>query len=234
MFRDKTVLVRLGSANIPHYESLGYVIPRYYSEISYSMSVKVGTMIEVLVTDLPKGSHVKVHCICEECGVDNEVAYYSLNLEEYLCKPCRTIKIFTGRVPGTEELQKRSDNNWMKGKFGPEHNRWNPNLTDDERNNRRNKEPKAGWWRKKVKERDDYTCQCCGYVGEKDDGILNAHHINCWDKFPEQRVDLDNGVTLCDDCHNSNKLEGIHNLYGKFTTKEDFDEFMRNFATFSP
>lgn len=52
-------------------------------------------------------------------------------------------------------------------------------------------------WRTKVFKRDNHTCQECG-----DQGYLNAHHIKPFAKFPEFRFDVDNGITVCLDCHN--------------------------------
>ena len=52
-------------------------------------------------------------------------------------------------------------------------------------------------WRAKVFERDGYKCQNCGKVG----GKLNAHHIKPWADYPELRYDIDNGITLCKECH---------------------------------
>lgn len=51
-------------------------------------------------------------------------------------------------------------------------------------------------WRKAVYKRDHYTCQECG--AKRD---LNAHHIKAWEKHPELRFDVANGVTLCAACH---------------------------------
>ncbi len=52
-------------------------------------------------------------------------------------------------------------------------------------------------WRKRVFERDNYTCQMCGYRGSK----LNAHHIMKYSEYPLYRCDVKNGVTLCEECH---------------------------------
>lgn len=51
-------------------------------------------------------------------------------------------------------------------------------------------------WRTAVYKRDDYRCQECGKGGQ-----LNAHHIKEWALHPESRFDVNNGITLCEDCH---------------------------------
>jgi hypothetical protein len=51
-------------------------------------------------------------------------------------------------------------------------------------------------WQKSVKKRDDYTCQDCGSTDD-----INAHHIKKKSKYPEKMFDVDNGVTVCIDCH---------------------------------
>ncbi|MEI4473559.1 HNH endonuclease [Frigidibacter sp. MR17.24] len=51
-------------------------------------------------------------------------------------------------------------------------------------------------WREAVLYRDGLTCTKCGA-----DEDLEAHHLARWADFPELRLDLDNGTTLCKACH---------------------------------
>jgi hypothetical protein len=51
-------------------------------------------------------------------------------------------------------------------------------------------------WRTSVFTRDNYTCQKCG--SHKD---LNAHHIRSWHSHPDLRFDINNGLTVCRNCH---------------------------------
>ena len=57
-------------------------------------------------------------------------------------------------------------------------------------------------WRKSVFERDNYTCRFCGRKSKKGDRIeIEAHHIKPFADYPELRFAIDNGITLCIDCH---------------------------------
>ncbi len=59
-------------------------------------------------------------------------------------------------------------------------------------------------WRRKVFERDDFTCQECGdrnYIGRGKTVELHPHHIKPVSKFPELTCELSNGITLCKKCH---------------------------------
>lgn len=80
-------------------------------------------------------------------------------------------------------------------------------------------------WRTSVYKRDGYTCQCCGSRGDK----LNAHHINQFADYPELRYDTNNGITLCEGCHDSTKNGSFHNTYGTHnTTSFQLREYILN------
>lgn len=55
-------------------------------------------------------------------------------------------------------------------------------------------------WREAVFKRDNFTCVWCG---EKDSvsGKLEADHIKPFSMFPALRFAIDNGRTLCQECH---------------------------------
>jgi len=61
------------------------------------------------------------------------------------------------------------------------------------------KEPRhmQGQWRELVLERDNHQCQKCG---SKEN--LKAHHILPVKLYPLESCDVDNGITLCGECHN--------------------------------
>lgn len=97
---------------------------------------------------------------------------------------------------------------------GEKHFAYNPELTDEDRLRNRDVS-EAILWRKAVYQRDGYACQCCG---DATGGNLIAHHLNGWADFPEQRFDVDNGVTLCSTCHTA-----FHRAYGfGGNTKEQY------------
>jgi|ERR1035437_4633471 5-methylcytosine-specific restriction endonuclease McrA len=67
-------------------------------------------------------------------------------------------------------------------------------------------------WRKSVFERDKWTCVLCGTIGCRKNPI-QADHIKSFAHYPDLRVELSNGRTLCVPCHrktdtwgNSNKI----------------------------
>ena len=65
-------------------------------------------------------------------------------------------------------------------------------------------------WRKNVFELNKrkvglsryYVCVKCNKK-RKTTRVLHAHHIYSWNKFPDKRYTIKNGVVLCIKCHNT-------------------------------
>ena len=80
-------------------------------------------------------------------------------------------------------------------------------------------------WRQDVWKRDNFTCQCCGKT--INDIVLNAHHIRNFSDCEELRYDVDNGITLCEECHSMFSPNGFHHIYGvKNNTREQLEEYI--------
>lgn len=60
-------------------------------------------------------------------------------------------------------------------------------------------------WAKSVKIRDQFECTICHERGI----YLEAHHLFSWNAYPDFRLDIDCGVTLCK-FHHTN----FHDCYG--------------------
>lgn len=88
----------------------------------------------------------------------------------------------------TDEAKKKIGN----ANRGKKHYRWKGGISRNTHSDSRYVK-----WRSMVYERDNWTCQTCGKRGVE----LNAHHIKEWANYPELRYDLNNGVTLCVECH---------------------------------
>jgi len=96
----------------------------------------------------------------------------------------------------------------MKGRYAGERNHWwKGGITPIHEAIRETFEYKL--WRKSVFERDKYSCVWCKQVG----GEIHADHIKPFALFPELRFAIDNGRTLCKECHKKT------DTYGRKTKK---------------
>lgn len=124
---------------------------------------------------------------------------------------------------GVDHYSKTSE--WRESHRGENSPVWKGDLATTVRDGR--ELPEYRDWRKAVFDRDLYTCQCCGARNGYGKYIrLESHHIKNWKDNPEYRYDVDNGITLCMNCHLL-----FHSKYGKNNNNENqLIEFMEEYT----
>lgn len=80
MILTREIKVKISEANYPYYENLGY-------------DVTIGEMLTIPVELLSKGSHYKIKCKCDGCGIEKDVIFknyvkYDNDWGEYYCRKC--------------------------------------------------------------------------------------------------------------------------------------------------
>ena len=83
----------------------------------------------------------------------------------------------------------------ISARKGEKNNKWKGGITLEHKKIRASIEYRL--WREAVFARDNWTCQECGVRGV----FLHPHHIKQFAYYPELRFAIDNGLTLCKECH---------------------------------
>lgn len=122
--------------------------------------------------------------LCEKCGGEYKTTIGKENSKKrkYCSKTCAYMS------------SKRSEI-LSKNRLGQNNPNWKGGVTPI--NHAFRMSAKYRDWRESVFIRDDYTCQECFQRG----GKLNADHIKTFAHYPELRLEISNGRTLCEDCH---------------------------------
>ena len=117
-------------------------------------------------------------------------------------------------------IQAQRDNLRYAAPAGEQHYNWQGGITDRHSQVRNSVRKELAEWRKAVYERDYYTCQSCGVKGSRKHR-LNAHHIKSFIHYPELRFVIDNGITLCEECH---KPSNLLKLYPDLPRRQELPE----------
>ena len=80
MILTRDIDIKISESNYQYYDDLGY-------------DVTIGENIKIPVELMSKGSHYKIVCKCDGCGIEKEVIFknyvkYDNNWGEYYCRKC--------------------------------------------------------------------------------------------------------------------------------------------------
>jgi hypothetical protein len=84
MILTRDILVKINESNYSYYEELGY-------------EISIGETLEIPIELLSTGSHYKIECKCDGCGIQKEVIFknyvkYNNRWGEYFCRKCSESK----------------------------------------------------------------------------------------------------------------------------------------------
>lgn len=100
----------------------------------------------------------------------------------------------------TQEFKDKHNQNFRDDYIGENNPNWNGGYHKKYQRKRMTADYKK--WRDSVFKRDNYECQFC-----HDRGVfLESHHIKRVKDYPNLYFDINNGITLCKDCHQQTKF----------------------------
>lgn len=142
---------------------------------------------------LRKGEHVK----CSNC----EKLFYRVpsmqkyKRGKYCSKICWESSIEKKEITRKYHKGKKCPYSKPPHFSGKDHWNWQGGITSESTKIRNSLKYKL--WRQKIFERDNYICVLCRQRG----GKLQVDHVKPFSKFKELRFDINNGRTLCKNCH---------------------------------
>ena len=152
------------------------------------------------------GKKPQIFLRCPTCGYGRMSAWRTPSERHGQCRPCSQriaknrpeIKARISALARRQVLRQGGIPNAVHsnvGKRGAQHPNWKGGITKP------NKLARTAQayidWRLAVFERDNYTCVFCRGRGVH----LHADHIKPFSIFPELRLSIENGRTLCKRCH---------------------------------
>lgn len=84
MILTREVEIKITESNLQYYEDMGY-------------DVSIGEILIIPTELMSKGSHYKIECKCDSCGIEKNVIFknyvkYDNNWGEYYCRKCSEVK----------------------------------------------------------------------------------------------------------------------------------------------
>lgn len=167
----------------------------------------------------PSTQSKRVKKNCQLCGKEYEVRKYRDETTKYCSNICSGKSkhiLYPDLAKRAGNMNKGKPKPWQVGKKqsieprkkrslamrGDKAPNWQGGKTEESYNIRHSLDYKI--WREAVFARDNWTCQNCRQKG----GLLNADHIKPFSLYPELRFAIDNGRTLCVDCHKQTDTYG--------------------------
>lgn len=163
------------------------------------------TVIKLDKERMDKENNHKTYWLCKcDCGNEKLASVWSNSLKQGSIVSC-----------GCYHLERISGENSVHWKGGVTPKATQLRTSLDYKN-----------WVRQVYAKDYYTCQCCG----KNINInKQAHHLYNFSDHENIRYDINNGITLCDECHYSTIKGSFHNIYGTSNnTPEQLEEYINN------
>ena len=168
--------------------------------------------------------------ICEECGKEF-ISKKTTNANKYCSRKCyNKAHVIKNKERECPQCHKRFTATQSEDIYcsrecylkyihavnsGENHWNWQGGITSENEKLRKSVEYKD--WQQSVYKKDHYQCQICGSKKE-----INAHHLSGWKEYPDKRFDIDNGITLCKDCHIK-----VHQKYGWSSTEQMDPGFLK-------
>ena len=84
MILTREIEIKINESNYQYYDDLGY-------------DVSIGEIVKIPIELMSKGSHYKIKCKCDGCGIEKEVIFknyvkYDNTWGEYYCRKCSEAK----------------------------------------------------------------------------------------------------------------------------------------------
>lgn len=145
------------------------------SRIKYGRGITCSKKCQNILVSLKNNKKMRI--TCKYCGKDFFRSKSHINNKNGKGQYCSTKCAYSNKKRG------KLSANWKGGR-----------LTENEKI-RKSLEYKE--WIKKILIRDNYICQICGVKNVP----FHIHHVKEFSKYPDLRLEITNGITLCIPCH---------------------------------